>query len=213
MSAILEARELNFAFREETRLIQDWSVTFSAGELTAIMGPSGRGKSTLMYLLGLMLKPQSGRVLVDGVEMQNLPDRLRASARASTYGFVFQDAALDPARSVLDNIVETAIYRVDDRKVAIAGALDLMEQLGVSLRRSARPGQVSGGQAQRIAMCRALLGKPRIILADEPTGNLDAAAATLVLRVLRAEAERGATVVIVTHDPAIANMCDRQILI
>lgn len=208
---MLAAEGVTFGYDRATPLLDDWSQTFHAGEVVAITGPSGRGKSTLLYLLGLMLQPAAGRILVDGVEAQALPDRERARLRAHQFGFVFQDAALDATRTVLDNVCETALYRGDDPRDARMRASALMERFGVQLRAAAKPGQVSGGQAQRIALCRALLHAPRILLADEPTGNLDPDSSTVVMSAFREHAASGAAVIIVTHDPTVVAQCDRKV--
>ncbi|MFD6056035.1 ABC transporter ATP-binding protein [Agromyces sp. NPDC060279] len=211
--AVLCAERVSFRYEPATPLLDDWSATFHRGELVAVTGPSGRGKSTVLYLLGLMLRPTAGEVLLDGEPMQSRPDRERAAHRAARFGFVFQDAALDTTRTVLDNVLETALYRGDDRRRSRHRAHELLERFGVALRADARPGQVSGGQAQRIALCRALLGDPRIVLADEPTGNLDPASSEVVFTALREQAARGAAVVVVTHDPALVGRCDRELVL
>ncbi|MCM3658581.1 ATP-binding cassette domain-containing protein [Agromyces mediolanus] len=192
-------------------LLEDWTSAFEAGEVVGVTGPSGRGKSTLLYLLGLMLRPSHGEVLLDGEPVHAAPDRARARLRAHRFGFVFQDAALDQSRTVLDNILEAALYRGDDLATAAQRARELMDRFGVGLRPTARPGQLSGGQAQRIALCRALLGDPAVLLADEPTGNLDAESSDLVIEALHDQAARGATVIVVTHDPTLVERCDRQL--
>ncbi len=208
---MIEARGITFGYDRDAPILTDWSARFDAGEVVAVTGPSGRGKSTLLYLLGLMLKPGDGEVLIQGDSVAGLGDARRAHLRASLFGFVFQDAALDPTRTVIDNVVETALYRGEPRAEAQARARELMAQFGVELRASAKPGQVSGGQAQRIALCRALLNDPRILLADEPTGNLDPASADIVVDAFHAQAHSGATVIVVTHDPALVARCDRRI--
>ncbi|MHA6694909.1 ABC transporter ATP-binding protein [Homoserinimonas sp. A520] len=210
-TVLLEARGITFGYGHSAEILTGWDATFSAGEVVAITGPSGRGKSTLLYLLGLMLKPGAGHVLVDGADAAGLADARRARMRASRFGFVFQDAALDATRTVLDNVIETALYRGEPREPAKRRALELMSQFGVDLRANHKPGQVSGGQAQRIALCRALLNDPRILLADEPTGNLDPDSATIVVDAMRAQAHGGGTVVVATHDPALVARCDRVI--
>ncbi|MEP6478083.1 MAG: ATP-binding cassette domain-containing protein [Rhodoglobus sp.] len=208
---MIEARGLTFRYDPDTPLLEEWSARFESGEVVAVTGPSGRGKSTLLYLLGLMLRPGDGQVLVGGEDAAHLNDSKRAHLRARQFGFVFQDAALDATRTVLDNIIETALYRGEPRSEAKSRAQDLMVQFGVDLRSSAKPGQVSGGQAQRIALCRALLNDPRILLADEPTGNLDPVSSDVVVDALHAQAQSGAAVIVVTHDPALVARCDRSI--
>ncbi|MEZ3162123.1 ATP-binding cassette domain-containing protein [Microbacterium sp. BWT-B31] len=209
---VLEARGLTFAYGPRSNpVLSEWDAAFPAGSTTALTGPSGRGKSTLLYLLGLMLHPTAGDVLVDGVAVTGLRDAARARLRAGRFGFVFQDAALDATRTVLDNVTETALYRGEQKDAAARRATALLERFGVDVPPHRRPGQVSGGQAQRIALCRALLGEPGILLADEPTGNLDPATATVVVDALRDHAHAGAAVVIVTHSPEVAAACDREI--
>jgi putative ABC transport system ATP-binding protein len=208
---MFQAREITFGYDANTPILSRWSANFIAGEVVAVTGSSGGGKSTLLYLLGLMLKPVSGQVIIDGQDTVRLSDAKRSYLRANLFGFVFQDAALDATRTVLDNIIETALYRDESREGAKRRARDLMTQFGVELRASAKPGQVSGGQAQRIALCRALLNNPRILLADEPTGNLDPASTDIVVAAFHAQAHSGTAVVIVTHDPALVVRCDRRI--
>lgn len=211
MATILEARDLAFGYESHAPLFEGWSAAFHRGEFSAVTGPSGRGKSTLLYLLGLMLAPTHGHILLDGEPVEARSDRVRAQVRAHRFGFVFQDAALDATRTILDNVLEGALYRGEDPKALTPRALGLLERFGVELRADARPGQVSGGQAQRISLCRALLGRPDVLLADEPTGNLDAASAELVIDALHHHADQGAAVIVVTHDPAVAARCDRGI--
>ena len=158
-----------------------------------------------------MLTPQAGEILVNGVPTVASPDRTRARFRAEQFGFVFQDAALDSGRSVLDNVTETALYRGASRRGVEAVARDLLARMGVDVPLRRKPGQVSGGQAQRIAIARALLHQPQILLADEPTGNLDPATSDTVTAALRAHAARGATVIVVTHSRTMAEACDYEV--
>lgn len=197
--------ELSFSYRDDDPVIERLSATFAPGTTTAITGPSGRGKSTLLYLLGLMLTPSAGTVSVGGTVASTMSDAGRSQVRARHIGFVFQDAALDQDRTVLDNVIEGAIYAGLDRSEAIGRARELLERYGVETRWSHRPGEVSGGQAQRIALCRALLTAPSVVLADEPTGNLDLASSGLVLDGLNDAASAGATVIIATHDPRVTD--------
>lgn len=207
----LEALDVGFGYTPGERLLDGWSARFAAGSMTALTGPSGRGKSTLLYLLGLMLHPSAGEIRVDGAPASGLGDAARAALRAHRFGFVFQDAALDPTRTVIDNVTETALYRGDARSRARIAGLELLDRFGVDVPAHRRPGQVSGGQAQRIALCRALLSAPPVLLADEPTGNLDPVTADVVVTAMRAHADAGAAVVIVTHSPDVAAACDAEI--
>jgi lipoprotein-releasing system ATP-binding protein len=188
-------------------LIDDLDFRFPPGEMSAITGPSGCGKSTLLYLIGLMLTPDSGGVEFDGSPVSGLDDAERSWIRAKTVGFVFQDAALNPTRTVLDNITAGVLFAGVDPRSVRNKARRLMGEMGVALDPDRLPGQVSGGQAQRIALCRALIKRPRVIVADEPTGNLDTDSASVVLNALADEAATGATVVIATHDGNVVDAC------
>ena len=210
---VLEARDLSFGYVRGTPVLDRWSARFEPGAMTALTGPSGRGKSTLLYLLGLMLKPSAGQVLLDGRSMGELSDAERARTRADRFGFVFQDAALDPTRTVLDNVTETVLYQRGDRHAAGSRARTLLGRFGVDVPAGRKPGQVSGGQAQRIALCRALLTDPAVLLADEPTGNLDPDTSALVVQALADHAKSGGTVIVVTHSPEVAAACDRRIVL
>jgi ABC-type lipoprotein export system ATPase subunit len=208
---VIEARGVAFKYPGTANLFERLDAAFGQNEMVALTGASGRGKSTLLYLLGLMLQPVEGEIYVSGVPVSGLRDRDRSKLRAHHYGFIFQDAALDPSRTVLDNVIEGSLYRGDSRASASLKAMDLLEQFGVELRSDAKPGQVSGGQAQRIALCRALLGEPAHLLADEPTGNLDPRIAETVIESLSERAREGATVIIATHDPVVIERCDRRL--
>ncbi len=179
------------------------NATFPTGTITVVTGASGRGKSTLLYLVGLLLTPRRGRIRYDGVDVACLPDRLRSKARALNVGFVFQDAALDQSRSVLDNIIEGALYMGVPRSIAKDRAISLLQRFQIDLDPRRRPGEVSGGQAQRVGLCRALVKQPRVLLADEPTGNLDSDSAHVVIAALDDAASNGVTVVVASHDSAM----------
>ncbi len=205
----LAAEGLSFRYRRNTELvIASWTGEFHDGHLTALTGASGSGKSTLLYLLALMLRPTSGQVLWGDVTAGVLPDAARAGLRAELAGFVFQDALLDPALSVRANVLEGGLFAGIDAASVGRRADELLERFEVDHRSDHRPGEISGGQAQRVALCRALVGDPELIFADEPTGNLDRQTATVVLDAFQAAADAGATVVIATHDPFVVERCD-----
>jgi ABC-type lipoprotein export system ATPase subunit len=207
---VIEATALTFGYREGQPVLAGWSGSGERGELVAVNGPSGSGKSTLLYLLGTLVRPWSGSLRIGGIAVERLDDHRRSDLRVSTIGFVFQDAMLDQRRSVLDNIVEGAVYRGTDRRAAIRRANELLHRLDVDVEPSRKATDLSGGQAQRVALCRALINEPGILLADEPTGNLDAANAAAVEEVLRDHAKKAGPVVIVTHDQELAVRCDRR---
>lgn len=213
-AAALAVSGLRFAYRRGgEELFAGLSHEFATGAVTAVTGPSGRGKSTLLYVLGLMLRPTAGQVLVGGARVDDRPDVQRSWIRATRIGFVFQDAVLDPARTVLDSVIEPALYGGARRADVRARARDLLDGLGVGERADHKPGQVSGGQAQRVAVARALLPDPALVLADEPTGNLDSKSATEIGDLLRqVSTEWGRSVLMVTHDPRIASFAERLVL-
>ena len=173
---------------------------FREGSITALIGCSGSGKSTLLYTLALMLTPVRGAVAWGDDRVDSLPDAERSVLRARHSGFVFQDAVLDLAQTALENVLEAAWIGRMPRAAAMSRAKHLLEQFGVGDQTYRRPGQVSGGQAQRIALCRALIRHPTVLFADEPTGNLDPATADIVWSALQESAEAGTTVIIATHD-------------
>ena len=209
MAHAIDATAIWFGYRRGEAVIRAWTGSVDPGEVVAIVGASGTGKSTLLYLLGAFVRPWAGSLRVHGLDVATLGDRERSDLRAAAIGFVFQDALLDPRRSVLDNIVEGAVYRGDDHRAVTVRALTLLERFSVAVRPRQRATDLSGGQAQRIALCRALLDSPAIVLADEPTGNLDRVNADAVEEALHAHARAGAAVVIATHDEEMASRCDR----
>ena len=209
----LDVEGLSFGYRKREPLLDGLSWSFPRGSVTALTGPSGCGKSTLLFILGLLLRPQAGKISWDGGRLEHQSDFERSEFRATTVGFVFQDAALDATRSVRDNVCEVALYLGIPRRLAIHRAGALLAAFGVDLRSTHRPGEISGGQAQRVALCRALFNDPPLVLADEPTGNLDTAAADVVLTALRDAADRGATVVVSTHDPTVVRRCDDRLVL
>ena len=213
---MLAVRDLSFAYtRGGEELFDGLTHEFTPGKVTAVTGPSGRGKSTLLYVLGLMLTPLRGEVILGGDPVSSASDTERSRLRAAEIGFVFQDAALDASRIVLDSVIEPALYAGWSPRRARARGRELLEQMGVAARADHKPGEISGGQAQRVAVCRALVTDPAVVLADEPTGNLDRGNAEGVLAALtratshgRAEDGAGRTVVIATHDPFVLEHAD-----
>jgi ABC-type lipoprotein export system ATPase subunit len=198
---MIAARELTFGYhRKGPPVLNELSIEIPAAERTVVSGPSGCGKSTLLYLVGLMLRPDHGRLEIDGADASKLADAERSRLRAERIGFVFQDAVLDPTRTIVDNVMEGALYAGFSPSVSRARALDLLRWFGVEERPERQPGEISGGQAQRVALCRALLKHPSILLADEPTGNLDRASADIVWQALALARDEGAAVVVATHD-------------
>jgi putative ABC transport system ATP-binding protein len=187
------------------------SFSIGRGELVAIVGPSGSGKTTLLHLMGSLDRPTTGSVRVTGLDVSQLSDRQLAALRATRIGFVFQQFFLAEHKSVLDNVADGLLYAgvpVAERR---AQALDALELVGLAERPHARPTQLSGGQRQRVATARALVGRPAIVLADEPTGNLDQATGQSILGLFHDLHRCGVTIVVVTHDPNIAGRMSRQI--
>lgn len=195
----------------ETRALDGVSLEIKAGEFVAIMGPSGCGKSTLLNILGLLDTPTSGSYLFDGEEVARYSEKKLTALRRASIGFIFQSFNLIDDLSVAENVEVALIYRrvgASERKKRIAEAL---EQVGVSHRAKHLPQQLSGGQQQRVAIARALVAKPKLILADEPTGNLDTANGDAVMGLLTEVANAGTTVVMVTHSPAHAALVKRTV--
>jgi ABC-type lipoprotein export system ATPase subunit len=206
---VVEARDLTFRYRRASEAVLDGlHAEFAGGSVTVITGASGSGKSTLLYVLALLARPTAGSVAWRGRRVDDLPDGSRSQLRARRAGFVFQDAMLDPAKTVMANVCEQAVFSGLDRRAAAQRARALLEQFGLLHRADHRPGEVSGGQAQRVALCRALLISPTIVFADEPTGNLDADAAEVVVAALEEQARTGTCVIIATHDLSLARRAD-----
>ena len=191
--------------------LRDVSLEVGEGEFLAIVGPSGSGKSTMMNIIGCLDRPTAGEYRLAGTPVASLGDDGLARLRSRTIGFVFQSYNLLPRTSALDNVATPLLYQGVGRRERVARATAALERLGLGDRLDHEPTQLSGGQQQRVAVARAIVTNPALILADEPTGNLDSASGTDVLAVLRELHASGRTIVLITHDAEVAAAAERQV--
>ena len=214
---VIELRNIGMVFNdraEPTVALKDISFTIAKGEFVAIIGPSGSGKSTVMNVLGLLDTPTSGQYLLDGEVVASFQDSKLAKLRREKIGFVFQSFNLLPRLTVVQNVELPLVYGGVPPKQRRARALELLSLVGLYDRANYKPHQISGGQTQRVAIARALANHPSLILADEPTGNLDTKSSKAIIDELRRlNRETGATIVIVTHNPEIAEQTDRTVTV
>jgi putative ABC transport system ATP-binding protein len=210
--------ELRKVFRAYTQAgqpvvaLRDVTLRVERAELVVVTGPSGSGKSTLLNLVGALDRPTSGTVRVAGHDLSSLTEAEQTILRRDRIGFVFQFFNLLPTLSALENVMLPALLAGKDRAATSRRAIGLLDRVGLAARHDHRPDALSGGEMQRVAVARALIQDPPLLLADEPTGNLDAASGSEVLRLLReATAEGGRTVIVVTHDPRVAGLGDRRV--
>jgi putative ABC transport system ATP-binding protein len=195
--------------RIETLALHNVNLSVAAGELISIMGPSGCGKSTLLNLMGLLDVPTRGDVVLDGTRINGSGDGKRARMRNEKLGFIFQSFHLVPDLTVIDNVEIPLLYRSGSARERRKAALAAIDRVGLSSRAHHFPSQLSGGQQQRVAIARAIAGRPRIVLADEPTGNLDSHMGDEIMAILEDLNREGTTVVMVTHDQRLAERTAR----
>lgn len=210
---ILSGRDLCLSFGQ-TKALQGIDIDINAGEVLAIMGPSGSGKSTLLHVLAGVLVPDRGSVIFANQDIARLSESARSELRLRQFGFVFQFGQLLPDLSAIDNVTIPLLLARVPRKKALQLAADQLQDLGLAGQEGKLPNQLSGGQAQRVAVARALVTKPRILFADEPTGALDSfSAENTMLAMTKSARATDTSVVIITHDPRTAAYADREVIV
>lgn len=208
---IITGTRLSKSF-DRTVALNDVDIAVSAGETLAVMGPSGSGKSTLLHCLAGVLVPDGGVVALGGLRIDKMGERRRSALRRTSFGFVFQDGQLLPELPADENVALPLMLGGLSKRKAVGRARDWLGRLGLSGMERRRPGQLSGGQAQRVAVARALVIEPMVVFADEPTGSLDQATGTETMQLLvESTTDQNAALVVVTHDPQVAGHCDRTV--
>jgi putative ABC transport system ATP-binding protein len=212
--ALVELREVSKIYHlggEEIRALDGVSTDIESGEFISIIGPSGSGKSTLMHILGCLDSPSRGTISLDGTMIQDASPRELAAIRNRKIGFVFQFFNLLPKLNVLQNVELPMIYSGVSSKERRDRGMEALKMVGLENRSKHRPSQLSGGQQQRVAIARALVNSPKVVFADEPTGNLDSHTGEAILNLFRSLSSQGRTIILVTHDPEIAAVTPRRI--
>ena len=213
---ILEVEGLSKTYMQgkiPVHALRDVSLSVKKGEMVAIMGPSGSGKSTLMALVGCLEKATSGKIVIDGVDVTDVPDRRLPRIRREKLGFVFQHYNLLTALSAIGNVELAMRFSHVSKRERLERAQSLLEKLGLGDRLKHKPTELSGGEQQRVSIARAIANRPAIVLADEPTGEVDSKTRDAVIAVFESLRARGQTIIIVTHDQYVADHCDRVISI
>jgi ABC-type lipoprotein export system ATPase subunit len=207
----LEGVSRNFGADVPVKALRGVDFAVAPGERVSVVGASGSGKTTLLNIVGFLDRPTTGRYWMDGTDVSGLTDRERAGLRSTEIGFVFQSFHLLSYRTVLENVMLAEVYGARDRAGRAERAREALEAVGIADRADALPTRLSGGQRQRVAIARSIVSRPRMLLCDEPTGNLDSATTAAILELLGGLYDAGLTIIVITHDPGVAAWAERSV--